>query len=123
MKKTMLILWMITLPFVLHAQAYQSLIDVSEVKDTEIIEKTRNIMINPDKIMVSPYGDDRLYLKVNRTEKKAKAFDGMATWYYCQDDEATKFIIIVPEATKPKKIELYQVIDEVTFIRKQFILN
>lgn len=132
MKKSLFILLFIAVSIVSFSQkVYTSSVTTKYKTEGEIIEKSRTITISDSKISISDYlgGTRTLNLTVDNIVEKEFGWDGICKWYYCSstekdpiNNEFTKYIVIVKK-NYPSDMNVFQKVNEVTYLQNTFSLR
>lgn len=119
MKNLVLIILVLLMSNVYSQTTYNSSVTTKYKVEGEIVKKQRTISISDTEITISNFVGETepLNLKVNKIKEEEDDWDGLMNWYYCTRTDKNAEYIIKMKKSYPSNMEVFQKIDEVTFIK------
>ena len=124
--KNLILLILVFLASNVYSQTtYNSSVTTRYKSEGEIIKKPRTITVSNSEITISNFigGTKPLNLIVNEIKEKEDDWDGLMIWYYCTSTDQdvisgkkSEFIIKMKKSNSTE-LEVYQKVDDVTFIK------
>lgn len=124
--KNLILLILVFLASNVYSQTtFNSSVTTKYKSEGEIIKKPRTITVSNSEITISNFigGTKPLNLIVNEIKEKEDDWDGLMNWYYCTSTDQdvisgkkSEYIIIMKKSYS-SELEVYQKVDDVTFIK------